>query len=137
MRRYDEPIEACFGAGSYSTLEDELPGLPAEFRWRRHSWRICEVEGHWVLADPWWEGDRVDVVVEQRDIWQVRPRTAATAGGPTGGREVSAGFPTLLVVEHMFDRIDREEPIVETSAGGLTVDPGSTVDPDRWGRCWR
>ncbi len=81
MRKYDEPIEACFGAGSYSTLEDELPGLPAEFRWRSHTWRIREVEGHWVLADPWWEGDRVGVVVEQRDIWQVRARD------PWRGRE--------------------------------------------------
>lgn len=73
MRRYDEPIEACFGAGSYSNGEDELPGVPAEFRWRRRSWRICEVEGHWVLADPWWEGPRVGAV-RQRDIWQVRAR---------------------------------------------------------------
>lgn len=81
MRTYDEPIEACFGAGSFSTLEDELPGLPAEFRWRSHTWRIREVEGHWVLADPRWAGDRVGAPAEQRDIWQVRARD------PWQGRE--------------------------------------------------
>ncbi|WOP17637.1 DUF6504 family protein [Raineyella sp. LH-20] len=74
MRKYDEPIEACFGAGSFSTLEVELPGLPAEFRWRSHTWRIREVEGHWALADPWQEWGRVGVLAEHCDVWQVRAR---------------------------------------------------------------
>lgn len=80
MRCYDEPIEACFGAGSYHDGHDELPGVPAEFRWRRRSWQICEIEGHWVMAEPWWEGHRVEPV-RHHEVWQVRARE------PWQGRE--------------------------------------------------
>ncbi len=69
LGQLDEPIGACFGAGSFATPEEEFPGLPVEFRWRSHTWRIREVEAHWALSAPSW------------DVWQVRARD------PWRGRE--------------------------------------------------
>lgn len=86
MRSYDEEIEVRTG------LIGAKEG-PAQFRWRRRSLRVSEVQHRWLETTDWWHGTQVSAargdteeveteagdLLGEEEVWRVVAGTAASA----------------------------------------------------------
>jgi hypothetical protein len=76
VKRFREPVDVVTDGASL----DPAHPAPRSFRWRRRTYVVVSVLGHWREDAGYWTARGLEV--PQRDLWRVEARRT---GGPSAG----------------------------------------------------